>query len=663
MQLLSSHITKFRSITDSQPFTIDPKVTCLVGKNESGKTSILQAMEKLNPMENSRSGFGDLDYPRADLTEFRSRQDSEENVDAIVTIWELDPDDIEAVQEVVGEGVLSSKEIEVRRGYYDTTYWIFDHDEGTGFENLLEDSTLHAEEKDALRSTGSIKAAKDAIAKKKEKEDDKPGEVRSSREQEFLETIDEFYGKKASSWHAIVNVLRERLPKMVYFGSYMRMPGQISIDDLNSRDGAQDEPGNKVFLALLALIDRTPEDLAEMGEFELVQAELEAASNKLTREIFNYWTQNRHLKVQFRFDQGMENDPAPFNSGYVMRTRIENQRYGVTTSFDDRSTGFVWFFSFLIWFSQVRKNYGKNLVLLLDEPGLSLHAKAQSDLLRYIEERLGEFQVVYTTHSPFMVDPEHLLRVRTVEDVFFESNDPFGDDTDLGTVVGDKVLSTDRDTLFPLQAALGYDLTQTLFVGEHSLLVEGPSEVLYLPWFSRKLKEAGRTFLDPRWTLTPCGGIDKVPSFLALFAGQKLHIATLVDFAEGGKRRVRDLRSSDLLRAGHVLSPDVYTAQAEADTEDLLGREAYINLVNDCYSLKGKEKLPTAKPKAASERVVKEVEDHFRTNATSAPEFDHYRPSEFLTQKGLDYELKGLETALDRFEDLFKELNSFLKGS
>src|SRR6185312_1704791 len=113
----------------------------------------------------------------------------------------------------------------------------------------------------------------------------------------------------------------------------------------------------------------------------------------------------------------------------------------------------------------------------------------------------------------------------------------------------DEVLSTDRDTLFPLQAALGYEITQSLFVGEHSLLVEGPSEVLYLPGFSRKLKEAGRTHLDPRWTLTPCGGIDKIPSFLSLFAGGNLRISTLVDFAEGGKKRVRDLRSSDLLRA------------------------------------------------------------------------------------------------------------------
>ncbi|MHC4880656.1 MAG: AAA family ATPase [Planctomycetota bacterium] len=660
MKLKSAHITKFRSITDSTEFSIDEGVTCLVGKNESGKTAILHALEKINSIDPNRSEFRDLDYPRSQLTEFRNHEEDDENIVAVHTVWALEQDDVDAVEAVVGEGVLTATEITVERGYYSSTTWNFSRDENQGFINLVESSGLHAEEKEAMLAAGSIRAAAELIAAKKEAPDDNGGEVQSPREKQLLQTIKTHYGSQRDCWRAVVNVLKRRLPKMVYFGSYMRMPGQISIDDLNNRPEAKDEEPNKVFLALLGLINRTAEDLQEIGEFELMQAELEAASNKLTREIFKYWTQNKHLKVQFRFEQGLPNDPAPFNSGYVMRTRIENQRYGVTTSFDDRSTGFVWFFSFLVWFSQVRKNYGKNLVLLMDEPGLSLHAKAQADLLRYIEDRLSDFQVIYTTHSPFMIDSSNLLRVRTVEDIFVESDDPLEDDRDLGTVVGDQVLSTDSDTIFPLQAALGYDISQSLFIGEHTLLVEGPSELLYLPWFSRRLKEAGRTALDPRWTLTPCGGIDKVPSFLALFAGQKLHIATLVDFAEGGKKRVRDLRSSELLQSGHVLTPESFCGQSEADTEDLLGRAAYINLVNDCYGLKGKERLPAAKAKDAPERVVKEVEEHFRTKATSCEDFDHFRPSEYLNQKKLDYALKDIDVALNRFEEVFKALNALL---
>jgi hypothetical protein len=87
--------------------------------------------------------------------------------------------------------------------------------------------------------------------------------------------------------------------------------------------------------------------------------------------------------------------------------------------------------------------------------------------------------------------------------------------------VGDDVLSTDRDTLFPLQGALGYEITQSLFVGEHTLLVEGPSEILNFQVMSAELAARKRTGLDRRWTVCPCNGIDKVQAFMSLFGGNK----------------------------------------------------------------------------------------------------------------------------------------------
>lgn len=57
MRLKTVHITKFRSIKNSQPFTVDANVTCLVGKNESGKTAILQALEKINPVDRDKNSF------------------------------------------------------------------------------------------------------------------------------------------------------------------------------------------------------------------------------------------------------------------------------------------------------------------------------------------------------------------------------------------------------------------------------------------------------------------------------------------------------------------------------------------------------------------------------------------------------------------------------
>ena len=110
-------------------------------------------------------------------------------------------------------------------------------------------------------------------------------------------------------------------------------------------------------------------------------------------------------------------DPPPFNTGYVMRTRIRNRRHRVTLGFDERSAGFIWFFSFLVWLSHIRRDHGTEYVILLDEPGLGLHARAQMDMMRFIREKLlPAYQVIYTTHSPFMIDGQHLDGLRTVED-------------------------------------------------------------------------------------------------------------------------------------------------------------------------------------------------------------------------------------------------------
>ena len=404
------------------------------------------------------------------------------------------------------------------------------------------------------------------------------------------------------------------------------------------------------------MVGTTAEQISAISTSEELISKLEAVQTRLSQKLLKYWTQNRHIKVRFRFDQASPNDPAPYNEGKVFQTRIENTRHEATIRLDERSTGFIWFFSFLVWFSEVRRQFGDNLIVLLDEPGLSLHARAQQDLLRYIhEELLPKYQVIYTTHSPFMVNPSNLLDCRTVEDV----TGP--DDEVLGTKVGDEVFSTDADTLFPLQAALGYDLTQTLFVGEHCLLVEGPSDLLYLQWASEQLLSRGQTPLDSRWTVTPCGGITKVPSFMALFGGSNLHVAVLTDHGSGDKKKVRELRESDLLRDGHVFTADAYAEDdaTEADVEDILGRAAYVQLVKSTYALSAKDALPKARPEDAPSRVVAEVEQHFKTLPPEVPEFDHFPPARHLLENpsALD---NDFEAALERFEKLFVALNALL---
>ena len=343
-------------------------------------------------------------------------------------------------------------------------------------------------------------------------------------------------------------------------------------------------------------------------------------------------------------------DEPPFNDGYIFSTRIENTRHDSSVSFDDRSAGFVWFFSFLIWFNYLQK-VEDNLVILLDEPGLTLHAKAQGDLIRYFKEKIiPKFQLVYTTHSPFMLDFSDILSARTVEDVTDENENI------LGTKVGSKVLSKDRDTTFPLQAAFGYDITQTLFIGKNTLLVEGPSDILYLTYFSEKLQELGRNGLSKDWTICPSGGIDKIQSFVSLFGGNALKIVTLTDYHPGDKNKIDRLRKSGLLETSHILLASDYTQYSSSDIEDIIGAAAYVKLINACYELTG--------DKAIAVESVKDGEVLHSTEAILSKNpsirFDHYRPSMYLIEHPDIWKIEDITDALDRFERVCSDINKAL---
>ena len=101
MRLLTVHVTNFRSVEDGEEFSVGP-VTCLVGKNEAGKSAILLAMASLNPHEATPARFDkERDYPRRSLTQYDQKHADEDAV-AITTNWELEEAEIEAVASAVG---------------------------------------------------------------------------------------------------------------------------------------------------------------------------------------------------------------------------------------------------------------------------------------------------------------------------------------------------------------------------------------------------------------------------------------------------------------------------------------------------------------------------------------------------------------------------------
>lgn len=649
MRLITAQIENYKIVEDSTEFTLSD-VTCLVGKNESGKSAILEAIYKIKPVEADEADFEEMDYPRRHVSEYRDRADKKVQANVLTTSWTLSATDKDAITESIGVFPLKSEVVVLRKGYSNKQEWDISPDQKAVIDHFVGKANLSEPDKTSLKGQKNVRELIEALAAMPERSD-----ALTALHAELLTRF------PVNLTVTLSQILSQLLPTVLYFSDYFRLPGRASLDVISQKKNAGKlDREDKVFLSLLDLARSSVEDVQQTGTIEELNMELEAIQNRITGEIFEYWRQNRHLEAIFRLDQARANDEPPFNSGFVFSTFIKNNRHKVSVPFDQRSTGFIWFVSFLVWFSQVKKHYGQNLLILLDEPGLNLHGSAQADLLRYINEKLRpNFQVIYTTHSPFMIDPDNLLAVRTVEDRV--SEDANKREVIEGTKIGDNVLSSDPETLLPLMGALGIDITQTLFVGPNSLLVEGPSDILYLKWVSSELLRKGREGLSGRWTLSPSGGLDKVASFVALFSGKLKNIAVFTDYASGEKNKVERLRQLEVLKAGRVLTADQFSGQQEADIEDMVGRANYIEIVKRAYGLKTKDALPLKKPADAPIRCVKEVEDHMRLQA-GKPDFDHFEPARYFAEHFdvLSAELPDMPGILDRFEALFKELNALL---
>ncbi|MGO9267193.1 MAG: ATP-dependent nuclease [Candidatus Binataceae bacterium] len=331
-----------------------------------------------------------------------------------------------------------------------------------------------------------------------------------------------------------------------------------------------------------------------------------------------------------------------------------------TTELGSRSRGFVWFFSFLAWYEDVKRNR-ETVILLLDEPGLSLHGMAQADLLRYIEQELKPYhQVIYTTHSPFMVDPHHFERVRIVQDKSIDASEPLPKEED-GTKVLTDVFDASEDSLFPLQGALGYEIHQTLFVGPNCLVVEGPADLLFLEGMSSIIEREGGTGISPKWTITPVGGIGKVPTFVALLAPQKgLRIATLLDIQAGDQQVIEALYKRKLLQKKRVLTYAYFIRTREADVEDMFEREFYLTLVNGEYAAQLKRPFAVGDLNVNLPRVVRAIDELLDKEPLKKGEFGHFRPARYFSEHLVELAPHISAATKERFVAAFESLNRLL---
>lgn len=663
MKLARVHVTEFQSVRDSGAFEIGD-ITCLVGKNESGKTAILQALYRLHPYIEAHGRYSVTDdYPRWDVEDYRLAVEAQRRPPARVARAEfaLDADDVQAVEAVAGPDALLSASLSIAKGYDNVLRFECPVNEDAVFRHMVAQHPLAQAVAEPLAGAATITDALGIL-----------GRAESTEPVRRLAAIlREVQFRRGFGAYIAEAVLAPRLPRFLYFDEYYQMQGRANIEGLKAR--IAEGPLERSDYPLLGLIHRARlriEDLLDPARTRDLKNRLEGAGNHLTRQIVRYWSQNKHLQLRFDVRQARRDDPEGMREGTNLWSEVYDAKHMVTTELGSRSRGFVWFFSFLSWYGDVQREK-QNVVILLDEPGLSLHPRAQEDLLRYFESEVkGHHQLIYSTHSPFMVDSSRFDRVRIVQDLGIDTDEPLEAEAG-GTRVLAELTDASPDSLSPLEGALAHDLARSLFAAPNTLAVEGVADLFYLEAMSTLLREKGRPGLSKLWTVTPAGGAGKLPAFAALASlrdGRKgdrqtrmeANLAVLMDLQHADPQAVETLFKKQMLAKCRVLTFADFTWGREADIEDMFDVDFYLRLVNEEYRLQETSPLH-ALSLAPGGRILRRLESHFAQHPLPPDQaFRRERPARYFAEN-----LAQLSPALSpatfaRFETLFEQLDGML---
>lgn len=662
MRLESFRVRNYRSINDSGEIAVS-RITALLGRNESGKSNLLRALHSLNPI----AGFEAL-KPIKDFPRHRRLEECTDDTPVLSTTWILDDDAKEDLLEVLPRATEVSQVV-IGRSYGKSRTVRFPELKAIPFDETdikskvkkvaaavraaalkqetpgTLDAAADAFEKVAsvtrlsdtwaCQTVAAAKALRTALAGADAELTDKQEETFSELG-ELADSIvsDKDAQQQARSWAV------GAIPKFIYVDEYPELDGHQDIDAyIQRRSQGLLEDADQNFEKLCKVAGLNPNELQKLhgqNDHETRNQLANRASAVVTGEIKRLW-KDRALKIRFNLD------------AHHIDTIISDptSTYDVEVNLNDRSRGFQWFFAFYITFSaDTDGGHAENAVLLLDEPGLYLHAKSQSDLLHHLEVDFSN-QILYSTHSPFMVPTHALDSVRTVniaEEVGTTvTNDPTGD----------------ARTLFPLQAALGYDLAQSLFIGPNNLVVEGVTDFWIMSAVSAYASEKGRTALSTALTMTPAGGAQKVSYMVALLTSEALNVLVLLDTERDSKATKDELLKAKLIRDQNVVfvSEAFSSPPNEADIEDLLDTAVYEALVRESYSkeLEGK----ALKLNANIPRIAKRIEAGL---ADLEIPFHKTRPTRlFLKKMASEPENVLSEQSLEQFEALFALVNGRLE--
>lgn len=592
MEIEAVKISNFRSVQDTDWIEIENDITTLIGKNESGKTTILKSISEISHRDRIQSpDINDSTEPDPFTPIIRAKYKHDS---ARVEVIKLrggarvlgDISDISVVtpfsNELLSDAIfyiIEERVTNINDKKVDKFKNSFNIPNSNKVNNLNKENTqelinniLH----ELLEPTISEETP---IARR----------IESLLEREMKRIDDRNY--------PISEFIDEKLPTIVYMDSTDQLPDQIPKSELGS-------DSHETFNNLVKISGFDPDEIGSMDPREQVEV-IDKISATIEGDLNNLWDQ-KSVKVNVR----------EANSNYIPLVRDESVD-GDNVSREpripsERSKGFQWFLSFHINASAVA-NESEEKLFLLDDPAVFLHPEGKKDWLDAIEDLSQNNQVIYTSHSPYLIYKDQPSRVRIVEDR-----------SGSGTVVLDEFHDSNQASLEPLRKALGINIGSTPFATKRKILVEGPSDKYILRGAIHYLHERGEDIISRHSTsIIPTAGANKMITVARWVDSEDFSYVILLDKDGKGdnvagriKTEAPELDSDQVLQ----LELDDDGKNQHIEIEDMVPAEFYIDCVNTAYKDKIEDYTPVELREEDSQRYINSVEYNNRKIASKIEE-------------------------------------------
>lgn len=542
MELVKILVKNFLSIKAEETIKINSTITTIIGLNESGKTTLLKAIEKLNGKRIMKN----------------EKNKSCKNEDSYITgIFLLTKDEVIKINKDSKNSIILLPEEELYvyvtvKDENDTRYYSLYKKVGKNAEYLDINEYLKVKILEKINNIYNKYKQELDEGLKEQLEDTNFNElttivasaIDSNTNEKIIEELTLIQNELENSWIDLVpkfkivkfsstqDILKDEVP-LASIKENIQVNNLLKISEIDANE----------------LIESVANDDNE--ELQSYEGTYKENITKMFKRIFRQ--NDKNFNFQIRIDSKNEK---------ILFYTYDNTSGNSPIPLKNRSDGFKWYFSiYITLYEYLQRKDKTKYILLFDEPNLYLNPSAQYDLLeRVFKKEFKNEQIIYSTHNPYMIDTTNFSSIRIVEKN--DSSKFYNTTSDY--LKEHKVIANEVDPLTPILTALNLDVSNNLIIDRKKIcvVVEGIQDIYIVNSMIKKLKLES-SFKNI--SFVPCFGAEKVSTMYGYLYGMGYKVFTLVDNDMNGINALKTLMGED--KENSVLYDTLLTYNMEIDEE------------------------------------------------------------------------------------------------